>query len=348
MKKIAIFQRDLNIGGIEKSIINLLNNIDYTNLEIDLYLIEKDNIYIDELSPKVNVYYLKRYPQIFNIIPYFILKRINKNKLKKEYDIAIDFNFYDISSSIHCISTKAKKRILWVHNNMVVRIKANLKFRLLHMFSSKKYKYYDSFVGVSKGTIKAFKKIYNKPKKEYKVIPNYIDYKEIASKSKEKHNIKIDNKKVNIVSVGRLVYQKGYDLLIEYIKELVKVRKDFHLYIIGGGNKYKELNKMIKKYNLNNYITLLGYRKNPYSIMKDMDAFVLPSRYEGQGMVYLEAKYLGLDVIMPKYLEEFVGIDLKGTDNFLEKLKELKKNEKKERYTLKEYNEDILKRFNNL
>ena len=153
-------------------------------------------------------------------------------------------------------------------------------------------------------------------------IPNFIDTNEIILKSKESCNTTVDKDKINIVSTGRICYQKGFDILINYISKLSTVRNDFHLYIIGDGDKFDNYKQLVNSLNLNNYITFLGSLKNPYNVMNLMDVFILTSRFEGQGMVFLEAKCLGLDIIMPRHLEKYV--DIKGTTDILKSLKEIK------------------------
>lgn len=345
MKKIAIFQTDLTVGGIQKSLINLLNNIDYRKYKIDLYLTDNTNYY-NNLNKSVNVIYLNKLPYFTRFINFRILKKFYKNKINESYDIAIDFNSYSMDTALACCSVNALKRIIWVHNDIEVKLKEEKKYKILYHFFKGKYKYFDIFVGVSKGAIDSFKKINEFAKKDYLVIPNFIDTKEIVDKSKEVCNIKIDNKKINIVSTGRICYQKGFDILINYISKLSTVRNDFHLYIIGDGEKLDSYKQLVNNLNLKKYVTFLGKLKNPYSVMNLMDIFVLTSRYEGQGMVFLEAKCLGLDIIMPKHLEKYV--DIKGTDDVLESLKQIKKNNDKKINMLQDYNNDIIKKIDDL
>ena len=73
MKKIAIFQTDLTVGGIQKSLINLLNNIDYRKYKIDLYLTDKTNYY-NNLNKSVNVIYLNKLPYFTRFINFNLLK----------------------------------------------------------------------------------------------------------------------------------------------------------------------------------------------------------------------------------------------------------------------------------
>ena len=145
---------------------------------------------------------------------------------------------------------------------------------------------------------------------------------------------------------NRIEHQKGFDILLENIKELVKLKTDFHLYIIGDGEEKEDLIRYVRLNDLEDYVTFTGYVTNPYSIMKDMDGFVLTSRYEGQGMVFLEAKCLGLDIIMPKHIEKYID-EVKGTDNILNSLNKVKKHKKKVDY-LENYNTKIIKSIDKL
>lgn len=343
MKKIAIFQKDLKAGGIQKSLINLLKNIDLNKYEIDLYLFDNEIFFEDKL-PKINIIYLKKQNYLIRFIPFSLLKKISKYNIDKEYDIVIDYNSYDQSCALASVNTKAKRYIMWIHNDVIRERKNDIKYRILHFFFKGKYKYFNEYVGVSNGVIEPFKKLNKINNAKFSVIPNLIDSEEIINKSMEKSDITVDNNKYNLISVGRLVIQKGFDILIEDMKKIVSVRKDIHLYIIGDGEKRKSLEKQIKKNNLENYITLLGSKSNPYKYEALMDGFILESRYEGQGIVVLEAKVLGLDIIIPNRLSNYVT-DVPFTDDIPNKVINLKKNKNKKYDKLNEYNKNILEKI---
>ena len=74
MKRIAIFQVDLAVGGIQRSLINLLNSIDYSKLYVDLYLFTNDKFYEESLPKEVNITYLNKLNKINKIVPFSILK----------------------------------------------------------------------------------------------------------------------------------------------------------------------------------------------------------------------------------------------------------------------------------
>ena len=342
MKKIAIFQRDLGMGGIQKSLINLLNEIDYDKYEIDLYLFSKENFLAAILPSKLNIIYLKPLNYLSRFIPFNLLKKISHYRIPIEYDLAIDYNSYDPSCAIACTSVKAKDYIMWVHNDVVREKDNDIKYRILHFFFKEKYSYFNKFVCVSKGLIEPFKSLNKIKNSTFIVIPNLISADEIIDKSQEKvDDLEIDSSKYNLVSVGRLVLQKGFDILIEDMKKIVEVRKDIHLYIIGDGELKNKLEKMVKTSKLESYISFLGAKSNPFKYEALMDGFVLESRYEGQGIVLLEAKVLGLDLIIPRRLENYIE-DVPITDDVCKSILNLEKKKKKIN-RLDNYNEKIMR-----
>lgn len=347
MKKIAIFSNDLSVGGIQKSLCNLLNNIDLNKYEVDVYLMGKKNFYQDKIPRKINIYYLKEHKKFISYLPFKILyKFLSYEGRRKEYDIAIDFDGYQNLTALNALKCNASKKIMWIHNNIVEKAKYDKKYKIASILTKDKNKYFDEYVGVSKGVIKPFMDKNHLENIKYYVIPNIIDSKEIFDKAKEKCDLKVDNKKYNICSLGHLNVQKAFDILIKNLKDLTNYRKDFHFYLIGAGNEEENLRKLANELKINDYITFLGYQKNPYKYMALMDAFALTSRYEGQGMVLWEAKALGLELFMTKNLEQY-NENLKGYDNIVEALKEAQKKEKVFN-DLKNYNENILKALDNL
>lgn len=344
MKNIAIFTDNLRVGGIQKSIVNLLNNIDYNKVCVDLYLFDKNMFY--EIPKKANVIFLKKPSKLHKLIFFNINKKILKiNILNKEYDIAIDFDSYQQHTALGALATNAKIKSIWIHNDIQIKLKEEFKYRILHFLFKTKYKYFNTFCAVSKGALDSFKKIHYNKSAKYFVIPNYIDTKEIKEKLHEKCSLKVDDKKLNIVSVGRLCHQKGIDIMLDNLKKLLNYRKDFHLYLIGDGPQKKDLQDQVKNNNMENYVTFLGNKKNPFKYLNKMDLFYLSSRYEGQGMVILEAKAVGLDILIPKHLEKYCP-NVLGVNNILKFLKEYEKSIVSKSFNnLEDYNQNITNEF---
>jgi glycosyltransferase involved in cell wall biosynthesis len=86
--------------------------------------------------------------------------------------------------------------------------------------------------------------------------------------------------------------------LIQSFKELLKERKNLRLILIGSGIKKKELNQMVVKYRLNNYVDFIPYTNNIYSHLSKSSIFVLCSKWEGFGNVVVEALASGTKVIV--------------------------------------------------
>ncbi len=179
------------------------------------------------------------------------------------------------------------------------------------------------------------------------VIPNVIDTNRIKNLKDVDTDFKVDKDVVNVCSTGRLVHQKGFDILIKEFSEVIKKNNKYHLYIIGDGDERDNLSNLIDELNMKDYITLTGKFNNPFNIMNKCDAFALTSRYEGQGMVVLEAKALGLDIVIAKHLEKYVE-GIKGFDSVESGILKLKKNKNKKFDDLKSYNDNIKKMINHL
>ena len=346
MKNIAIFINELSMGGIQKSCINMIKNLDKKKYNIDLYIFKNDNFFNADLN--VNIITLKKPTYLIKFIPFDIAYKLYNPELPdKEYDISIDFDTYQMHTTIASLKVKAKKYVTWIHNDIKIKLKEEVKYKILHFFFQKKYVHFDSFCAVSKGALEGFLEVHPLKDKECRVIPNYIDTSEIKEKMKKKVDLKVDKKKVNIVTVGRLTHQKGIDIMLHNIQELLKYRKDFHLYIIGDGEEKEKLLKLRKDLELEDYVTFLGSTNNPFQYLNIMDLFYLSSRYEGQGMVILEALAVGIDVLIPKHLEKYCD-NVEGQDDVVEYLKKYKRTKENKFDPLTDYNHHITKELQKL
>lgn len=138
-----------------------------------------------------------------------------------------------------------------------------------------------------------FKKIFDKKfQLSSKCIFNPLDKKNIQKLSKKKvPKIFSTQKKIRLINVGRFVDQKDQITIlksIKYIKDKFKI-DSFEVVIIGKGVLKDKLKSFIDKNGLQNNITLLNYKKNPYPYIKQADIFLLSSKYEGLPNVLLEA-----------------------------------------------------------
>ena len=348
MLKAAIFQFDTGVGGIQKSLINLLKNIDYSVFEIDLYLNEKSNFWNVEFPPELNVIFVDPLPAICKYLPFdFVLKHWPLEiDCRKEYDLAVDFNSYQPSCAIGALTVNAKRRVMWIHNNVKIKHGNEWKYRVLWTFFRGKFKHFDEFVPCSGALEEPFRELsgITDRSKKFPVIENYIDVEDIRRKAEiVPEDLILDEETVNFVAVGKLCSQKGYDIMLPSFADACRKGAAIRLYILGDGPDREALEKLSAELGLDNKVFFLGNRQNPYSYMNIMDAYISTSRYEGQPLNTMEAKAIGLPLYCSKNLEQYTE-GLHGIENMSEALLHAKK-EKKRPDDLAEYNARILARF---
>ena len=129
----------------------------------------------------------------------------------------------------------------------------------------------------------------------YIVRYNPIDTDAIMKKSEEQIDESVTTKGLLFVTVGRLSEPKAYDRLVKVCSKLNN-DYDFELWIVGGGDKRNELERMIDELGVKN-VKLLGNKDNPYPYIKAGDWFISSSRYEGFSLVSQEAVVLEKPII---------------------------------------------------
>lgn len=309
MKQLLIMAKSLGGGGSEVALIELINALPKELYDITLVLLDSDNEYAYRLKKKVNIVQLNfksnfvkslvsmyAFPakvlkklSVNYYIPYYdyVTKKLT-NVFDKTYDIAIDFYGYG-SFTTAFIATKinAKKKATWLHDEKLYWMKSIQKY--LDKF--------DKVFGVSQAVVDTFCKEYPYYKNKAEVFYNVIDIKEINRKAELDEKIPF-NDAFNIVTVGRLTEQKGYDIAIQAASILKKKKIEFTWYAIGIGRDQKKLKKMVEKYCLEEQFIFLGRKDNPYPYMKQCDLYVQPSRHEGYGITVLEARVLGVPIVI--------------------------------------------------
>ena len=143
---------------------------------------------------------------------------------------------------------------------------------------------------VSHATQKAIKRHFNQESTVvYNMVSDTFTYKNLASR----------NNKVNFITIGSLIPRKGFDLLIDAFAKLQLPSDTWELKIVGTGNEKNRLSKQIAHQHLEQNIHLLGSRTSDeiVNLLNQSDIFVLPSRSETFGVVYIEAMACGLPVI---------------------------------------------------
>ncbi len=136
---------------------------------------------------------------------------------------------------------------------------------------------------------------------DYQIVKNAIDTKLFLFNKKKRaltrNNLGISDSQLVIGHVGRFNYPKNHDFLIEVFYEIQKIKEDSILLLIGGGELENSIKEKVIKMGLTEKVFFLGKREDVNDLMQAMDIFVFPSRYEGIGIVAIEAQASGLTVI---------------------------------------------------
>ncbi len=131
--------------------------------------------------------------------------------------------------------------------------------------------------------------------KRVKVVANGIDLSRFENVTPIDMATKPDT--INLVVIGRLHPAKGHQDLLPVIKTIKEKCPDFHFYFVGEGELRSDIKKNIKKFDLNDSITLMGQRPDIPAILAAIDIFVMPSKWEGLPMALLEAMAMGKTVV---------------------------------------------------
>lgn len=303
MKKVMFMTNSLSGGGAEKILQTLINNLDRKKYDITLYSLHYEPDSLSLYPSDINYKYVfgfkktcflidclksflnKIKGKIFMTLPPFLFYFLY---IKGKYDVEIAFIEGESTKIISGSNNRHSKKYAWVHIDLINNPWTDIAYRSLEE-EKKCYSKFDKVLCVSSSVKEAFDKKYHTGNSAIQYNP--VDEKEIIIKSKELLIKKQAD--LQLISLGRLVPQKGYDRLVKCVKKIKdKGYDNFNIWILGDGVQREALEKYIKDYELEKYITLLGFKSNPYPYIAASDAFICSSRSEGFSTVATEALIL--------------------------------------------------------
>lgn len=291
MKNLLMIITKLSNGGSEKAINLLANNLS-KSYNVKLVAFDNSNqdynsdVEVIDLKTKSSKNKLKK---IINFI-----KRFYKiKKIKELYKIDCTISFLPGPNVINCM-TRAKDKVIISVRNIQSKKEKNFFRDIANQISFSKA---DKIITVCEGVKDDIINHYNVNKKKILTIYNTYDKDEIDSKKMEKiDEEELKNKKL-IITIGRLIYQKGQWYLIRAFKGVCEKVPDARLVILGRGELEKFLQEVIERNNLEEKVFLYGYKKNPYKYLCNSSVFVLPSLFEGMSNTLLEAMACEVPII---------------------------------------------------
>lgn len=352
-KKILFAAYSLDVGGIETALVTLINYLSKTDrYDITLVLEKKEGIFLKQLDKKVKIvtYTPNNNKNIFVRKVVNLCKRVKFSiKYKNKFDFAIDYATYSLADSF-VARTASKNNSLWVHNNYLDFYERDVN-KYKEFFNNIKANEFKNIIFVSKFDKNNFEKQFPELKEKLKVFNNLIDYKSIIKKSKENIEMqKYDG--TTFINVGRHdEKQKRLSRIIEAVEMLKKDNIKCRVLFIGDGPDNKKYRDMVNKKKLEEYITFLGAKQNPYPYFMISDCLLMSSEYEGYPVVFIESLILGLPIITTDIsdskedIENKYGIVTKrNTKEIYSAMKTFIQNgyEIKEKFLPEKYNLEIL------
>lgn len=334
MKNVLISSFSMGIGGVERSLVNMLGNFDYDNYNIDLMLYRHGGEFMEYIPSKVNLIgeidgYNNFGISISNLIKNGkislawarlkskfisqIIKKVNKIKDISYYQDQLSKKFsqpylsnldkeYDVAISYAwphefvANKVKASKKIAWIHTDYST-IEINRKYDL------EIWNKFDYIISISEDCTKNFLKVYPTLKDKIIYMENITSPNFIRKMSKEEIESEITNDRCyKLVTVARLSPPKGIDNAVKAIK-ILKDRgiNNIKWYVIGYGPEEKNIRMLINDFGLEEQFILLGKKTNPYPYIKSCDLYVQPSRYEGKAVTITEAQILQKPILVTNY-----------------------------------------------
>lgn len=311
-KKIMFFLFSLSGGGAERTIINLINNLNREKYEVVLVLgSNKNNDYIDLVNNRTDIKMLNcsklRYciVKLANLIrkenPDLLFSTINSNNLALL--LAKIISFKKVPIIIREANNRTQSGTVTILNKVLTRI-------LYNNIANK-------IVSLSKGVKRDLVDNFNIKKNKISVIYNPVEVdsiKKLAERSMKSKLMESETKEKVIISVGRLVEQKDFKTLLQAYSIVSKEVKS-RLVILGKGPEEERLKELSKRLGISNKVSFLGFKKNPYKYIKKADLFVLSSKWEGFGHVIVESMVVGTPVISTNCKsgpKEIIGDDQYG------------------------------------
>lgn len=318
MKKILIVNNNLDMGGIQRSLINLLREI-HKEYDVTLLLFSRSGSLLDEVPETVKVITpckiyrilgltkdeLKKYPFLF-VLKAFLIKytalfsRRSAMKLLglfqkkiKGYDVVISYShlpnhkyFGNGCGDFVLDHTVCQNKVCLIHCDYLhsgcMTEQNNAEYREFHKIACCSDSVREGFI---KGT--------NLPQSRVYTLRNFYNLDIIGLANNDPYIY--DSHCINMVTVARLSTEKGIDRAIDALFH--SGRTDIKYYIIGDGQQKSILQDKIANYHMENQVFLLGEKQNPYRYMLNADYLLVPSLHEAAPMVFDEAKIIGLKII---------------------------------------------------
>ncbi|MBR3358757.1 MAG: glycosyltransferase [Solobacterium sp.] len=331
MKNILIIANDMEIGGAERALIGLLNEIDTEMYHVDLFLLKHQGPFMSAIPDSIHLLpqnekysslavpmadVLKKHQ--YRVLIGRMIGKLKAGIYKKRHGIkgmnsvGIQYSYKYTKNALPQISDKcydaviaftfpyyipvekvnAKKRIAWIHTDYTKIAGDRIEEESI-------WNQYDVLAAVSDGVKNSFIQVFPGLAEKTCVIENILPYKLMMKQAEE--TIELEDNRIKLLSIGRYTTAKNFDNVPEVCSMILNSGVNICWYIIGYGRDEELIRNKIKAWHMEDHVILLGKKENPYPYIKWCDYYVQPSRFEGQSISVREAQVLKKIVIITNY-----------------------------------------------
>ena len=302
----------MNIGGTETMLMNLYRKIN-KDIQFDFISYSKEDGYYDNEIKELGGNIIKLNPP--NEVGIINAIKDIKNVIKENGPYNIVHTHMMFNSGVAMIAaylSGVKIRVSHAHttsdegNGIKRKIYINIMRTFIKIFST-------DFLACSN---LAGKYLFGEriiKNKNYKVLPNYIDYDKFIycnDKTSVRAELGIKSDDIVICHIGRFIKAKNHDFLIKIAKEMIDKNNKVKFILVGDGDLKNEIENKVKELKIDKNIFFTGIRKDIPNILKNSNLFILPSIYEGLGLVLLEAQSSNIPCLVSEAIQPEVDLNL--------------------------------------
>lgn len=296
MIKVLFLIPNLGHGGAEKVLVNLVNNMDKSKFDVTVMTLYDEGVNKSSLCTHIKYKTVFKH-SFFGISHLFKLltpKLLYKLLIREQYNIVVSYLEGTTARIVSGCPDKNTKLISWIHVEQHSAKNASRMFRSVKEMKEC-YRKFDSVICVSQFVKDDFLSIVSV--KNCLVLYNTVESDLIKMLSNEKiEDTLFSEDTINLCCVGTLKKSKGVDRLLRVHKKLLDDGFSIHTYILGEGEEEDTLKLMSKKMDIDDSVSFLGYKINPYKYIKKCQILVCSSFAEGFSTAVTEALILGVPV----------------------------------------------------
>ncbi|MGN0776128.1 MAG: glycosyltransferase [Candidatus Ventricola sp.] len=335
MKRILFFSHGMELGGAERALVGLLEHIDYTKVQVELFLMHREGELLSDVPKQVKL--LPEMPQYASLaVPLgevirkrqlrvaagralgkaLARRRVRQLGLPEDNGVALEYSHkytlaamppvgdgeYDLAVSFltpHYFvanRVKAKKKVAWIHTDYS-KVAIDVESEV------KMWSAYDAIISISEEVSRTFVQAFPTMKDKLICIGNMLP---AASVERQIHALDVSEEMpedgaIRLLSVGRFCTAKNFDNVPDICRRLRESGLNVRWYLIGYGGDEPLIRQRIAEAGMQAHVVILGKKSNPYPYIKACDLYVQPSRYEGKCVTVREAQMLGRPVVITNY-----------------------------------------------